>query len=271
VIILKKQIIGIGRTATVYDYDENKVIKVFNKNVSKKSIDTEFLIYSFLKDVSFAPKVFGIKQVNDQYGIIFEKVVGDSLLNLVIQNPENIKNYGKEMAQIHFKLHKENSSLNKTLLDKLSTVKTELVNKTDSLFILNYTNKLLKEYPKKSICHGDFHPDNIILGRKTKILDFANAYLGHPLSDVAKTKLILESPFLPSELDESTKNLLFNLKEELKKAYIQEYFSISSYSILDLDNWILPMAYIRLDDNIVSEKQWLLDIISKQIKNNRDL
>ena len=40
------------------------------------------------------------------------------------------------------------------------------------------------------VCHGDFHPDNILVSSKEPIaIDWTNAYVGNPLGDVARTCL----------------------------------------------------------------------------------
>jgi len=265
VINLNRKIIGVGRTATVYEYDQNKVIKLFNHNISIKSIEKEYLIYTFLKDLPLAPKVFSKEKVRDKYGIVFERVYGSSLLSLLITNPNNLKIYAKKMANIHTQLHSTDIVLDKTIIDKLSNVKVESISQKTIKLIIDYTKKLMGRFNYKTVCHGDFHPDNILVGDKIKILDFANAYYGHPLSDVAKTKLILESPFIPSELDSSIKEFLIKIKTDFKNEYINQYLKMNSFSNDDLSEWILPMALTRLTDKIEEERAWLIELIEKHI------
>ena len=48
---------------------------------------------------------------------------------------------------------------------------------------------MLRQLPDDDkLCHGDFHPDNIIVAPDgLVVVDWANAVCGHPLADVART------------------------------------------------------------------------------------
>lgn len=46
---------------------------------------------------------------------------------------------------------------------------------------------------KKTLCHLDFHPENILFdGEKYILIDWTNAKVGNPLMDVARTYIILQ-------------------------------------------------------------------------------
>src|SRR5207253_2945540 len=59
----------------------------------------------------------------------------------------------------------------------------------------------LSELPDgETICHGDFHPGNILLSRNGPVvIDWTSGTRGHPLGDVAQTSLLFDIASLPKD------------------------------------------------------------------------
>lgn len=271
VIRVNKRIIGKGRTATVYEYDEFKVLKLFNAEMPLDSIKKEAEIYKSLEEIDLAPKVFSLDKFEDKYGLIMEKVSGKSMLKCIENHPLKISAFGKQMAKIHYQIHSYNRNLEKSFNDIFDITRFLPEIDSNATIIQNYVTQLINIYPETCVCHGDFHPDNIMVGEKDMVLDWANAYTGHPLSDVAKTNLILSSPFIPDDIKGITLTLLKFIKKKLRKSYLKEYAKLSNFSQTDIDLWTLPMAVIRLNDNIPSEKEWLKKLIKNKVEKTKIL
>ncbi|MFW6030342.1 MAG: aminoglycoside phosphotransferase family protein [Halanaerobiales bacterium] len=266
---MDKRIIGKGRTATVYEYDDFKILKLFNAETTLDSIKKEAEIYKSLEKINLAPKVFSLEKFDDKYGLIMEKVSGQSMLNSIENQPLKASVFGKQMAQVHYQIHSFNHELPKTFNEIFDITKNLQTIGSNATRIKNYVNQLINIYPDMCVCHGDFHPDNIMLGKKVMVLDWTNAYTGHPLSDVAKTNLILSSPFIPEDIKGITRILLKFIKKKIKKSYLEEYIKLSNFSQTDIDLWTLPMAVVRLADNIPSEKKWLEKIIKSEVEKTK--
>ncbi|MBR5095853.1 MAG: phosphotransferase, partial [Treponema sp.] len=128
--------------------------------------------------------------------------------------------------------------------------------------------KGLKAIKQESfICHGDFHAGNIIArdGRFVAI-DWMNCYAGNKEGDLARTYLMLVTPDLPFELGKIQKAILTLYKKALGRVYLNEYLKLSGLKKRRLIKWLPIIAAARLDDNIPSERKWLLKIIRKTIK-----
>ena len=68
------KIIGKGRTAEVYDYKDNKVLKLFYSTSNDKDIEYEYLITKNISNItSIVPKVYDVINVNNRMGIVYEK------------------------------------------------------------------------------------------------------------------------------------------------------------------------------------------------------
>ena len=128
--------------------------------------------------------------------------------------------------------------------------------------------KGLKAIKQESfICHGDFHAGNIIVdGERFVAIDWMNCYAGNKEGDLLRTYLMLITPDLPSGLGMFQKALLKFYKKALGRIYLREYLKLSGLKKRRLIKWLPIIAAARLDDNIPSERKWLLKIIRKTIK-----
>lgn len=86
---------------------------------------------------------------------------------------------------------------------------------------------LSTNWPKQpavpSICHGDFHPNNILVkdGKPVSVIDLGGTVFSHPEFDVAITNLILTigPPDVPIDQRELMKPIL----QQFSKSYLDEY------------------------------------------------
>ncbi|MCK5757710.1 MAG: phosphotransferase, partial [Clostridiales bacterium] len=174
---------------------------------------------------------------------------------------------GKDMAAIHFEIHSHKSC-------KLIQQKNNFENAIeDSKNILGgRTTKILHLLnilqDSDAICHGDFHPDNIMVYNKGYItIDWMNAYSGNPLSDVVRTQLMINGPDIPDDISVIMKVFAKLIKKSLIKAYTKKYCNLAEIDNSELDRWIPIIAASRLRENIPSEKKWLLSLIDKNLDN----
>lgn len=215
-----RKIIGTGNTATVYELPSGKVLKLFHKGYPKDSVEREFKNAKVIEKMNFLkPKAHETIMVDDQWGIIYDYVQGESLDEWVLKT-------GKiEECSLHMaKLHKE--TLNNRF-DKGPSYKDILRN-----FIMKAQRtvpedidkalKKLNTLPEGNVlCHGDFHPGNIIISHgKSIILDFMNLCRGDYLFDVARTVYLVE--FTPVSEDVENKEMFLKLKIALTDSYIKE-------------------------------------------------
>ena len=84
------------------------------------------------------------------------------------------------------------------------------------------------------LCHGDFHPYNIMgpLGREV-LIDWPNASQGDPTADVCRTYVLLRS-----------------VSSELASAYIDTYSQASGASRDAILNWLPYVAAARLVEGV---------------------
>jgi len=111
-------------------------------------------------------------------------------------------------------------------------------------------------------CHYDFHPGNVLgVDDRVQIIDWLTAGIGPPAMDVARTLLILGSPFQPPGLPLLLYPLVRHVRRILASAYMAEYLVLSSLSRAEVDAWRIPVAAARLWEKVPGERDWLIDIV----------
>lgn len=259
------KLIGRGRTAEIYSYSEDKIIKLFNKEFDTKYIKKEFDINKYIQNkFKFIPKAYEIIDYEDRYGIIFEKIKGMTLLNQFLNNPSKVQENIKKFINIQKKI-------NSLIVDNnIQDYKNELqknIEKNGKLDI-KIKNKLLillnNLETKNNLCHGDFHLDNAIINSNgIFIIDWINARKGNPLIDFARTYILIKFGSIPNSL--SKKELLY--VDILRKSILKEY--MKNIDMKDLENfkkWSLIVSASRLSENLpIEEKKKLKLYIKKEI------
>jgi aminoglycoside phosphotransferase (APT) family kinase protein len=119
-----------------------------------------------------------------------------------------------------------------------------------------------------AICHGDFHPDNIILSpRGPVIIDWLDATRGNPLADVARTSILLTLGHLhvPGLMQRQAARVALALFHAL---YLRRYMRLSGSSPASrrqLAAWKMPVAAGRLDEGIEEEETHLFALVNASL------
>ncbi len=208
-------VIGKGGCAEAVEYGEGKICKLFYKGQPEEFVRLEYENSAEIyKSGVKVPKVFGIINIKDRIGIVYERIYGKSLRELLRRDA-----LGGEALDIFVNSHRDViSRKSKNLLSYKEFLKTIIAMSTNSeIFmslgqmcelknLLSYkkyissidinTNKeseLIKEIDNLPdgdyICHGDFHPDNVLVksNGEAVVIDFMNVCNGPFLYDIART------------------------------------------------------------------------------------
>jgi uncharacterized protein (TIGR02172 family) len=263
----KGKLIGKGMTAEVYEWGQDKALKLYFDKFSEAWIKNEAQIGSAIHKADVpSPEVFGIIDVEDRKGLIFQRIFGKPLLSHIKEEPWKLYYYTQQLAQLQYKIHQCSA-------DGLPSQKErfEAKIKSSSRILGNLEKKILdylESLPDgKSVCHGDFHINNIIKSsNELVVVDWTSAYLGNPLGDVARTILMMLSPSKP----QGTPDYLWALTQKTKWLtywiYLSEYMRLSKARFENIDAWIIPAAAAKLRDNLPGEEKWLIDTIKERLK-----
>ena len=210
--------LGEGNTATVHEWGQGKVIKLFHYDYPRKSIEKEFQNARIVANMDFEkPQVHKIVVYDKRIGIIYDKIEGKSLENWILETG-NVEGGAMYMANLHKKIISNrvtNIPSYKEFLRYYIVRITDLEDREKILSILN-------ELPDGDmLCHGDLHPGNIFIsGEQTTVIDFMNICKGHFLYDVARTTFLIQYTPVPEEVED--KETLLKLKRLLADLYLVE-------------------------------------------------
>jgi uncharacterized protein (TIGR02172 family) len=254
-----------GRTADVYAWEDGFVIKLFHTWFPFEDVEYECRIAQAVHASGVrSPAVKEIVQVHGRKGLIYERKNGKTMFALLKRQPWKVFRYGILLAQHHSQMHACDFNA------EVPLQKQKLQNKikrADALPVHLKAKLLdaLEPLPAgNKVCHGDFHPDNIIMTENDAIvIDWIDAAKGNPLADVARTSVLALG-------SASTQTHGMNLFIKLFHAiYLREYFRLNPIGREEYREWLPIVAGARLSENISEVEQWLLEQAGKTTR--RDL
>jgi uncharacterized protein (TIGR02172 family) len=261
--ITKGKLIGRGRVAEVYAWGDNQVLKLFYNGRSSTWVEHEAHISRIAYETGFnTPAAGDVIEVEGRQGILFERVDGIAMLAEMSAKPWTLIRSARIMAEQQALMHEK-------VVAKLPTQQQHLEQSILSANALSSEqkeaaiNKMQQLPTGNKLCHGDFHPDNIILSTKGAVtIDWTTASQGNPLADVARTSLILQLGDLPPGTPTMTRLLVTAGRGLFHKMYLKRYFELRPNNQEQFAAWQHPIAAARLGDGIVEEQAQLLALLS---------
>lgn len=174
-----------GNTAEIYEYDENRICKLFNANYPNDYINHEFNNANILYELGIrTPKAYNMIVENERTGIIYERIFGEELGH---------------------KLRKANEELFEKLFDKFVDFHKHLLNQKinnvmsykDFLKMFATDDTTIRKIDllddDNCFIHGDYHLGNVMIEQNDDLvlIDMMNICKGPALYDVARTYFLL--------------------------------------------------------------------------------
>jgi uncharacterized protein (TIGR02172 family) len=255
--ISDRELIARSGYADIYAWDEGQILKLYHDWVPAYGVEHEARIGRLVHEVGLpVPAVGEIIEVNGRPGLISERIDGgtmaDSLLETPEVGPETVLQLARIFAglQVHIHTHSNVPEL-PSLQQQLERVIKEIDVLPPNL--KEGTLEALYKMPEGDcICHGDFHPYNVLMSpHQPVVIDWNNISIGNPVADVARSALILSgapvsNPSLRSVID------------QFEKAYLERYFELRPGGQEQLAAWQPVVAAVRLSDEIPELQEWLL-------------
>ena len=258
----KGALIGAGRTADVYAWGDEHVLKLYQEWMPAVAIEREFAITRLARAGGLpVPAADEMLRIDGRLGIVFERVYGMSLLKILEARPWELIHVSRLLAEYQARMHA--CSLPPETLGQREQIEQGIawakdLSEAEKQKILG----LLARLPDgDAICHGDFHPDNIIMTEHGPvIIDWMTGRRGHPLADVARTVLLIQTGGLPPGAAAAMRLVINASRNWLVTLYLTRYRQIRSASRAGIEAWILPLLAARLFEveSYPMEKQLLL-------------
>ena len=250
------QLINEGNTAEVYSWEEGKVLKLFRQSFPLGGVEQEYKVNKEVEKLGLPiPKAEEMIQYNGRNGIVYERVTGEAVLKLITTKPLMAKKHVKHIAGLQYEMHQCKAK-------ELGSYKNALAwNITHTSALPDCTKesilRMLDQLPEgDSLCHGDFHPGNIIKSKdKYVILDWMTAASGNPGMDVARTVLLIKDAGVPDYMPDYMKAIILIMRKRMLKQYLRTYKKLSGMTQEEIDCWRLPILAARLVEWIPDTEQ----------------
>lgn len=246
------KLIAKGNTADIYAIDKQKVVKLFKPHFPGVEAEKEASKQRFAKKCGLhVPKVFDVTVINNRQAIIMEYMNATPLGKYISGQTKTIE----EILLICVKVQQHIHQI--TVKDhSIESMHEKLEYQITNNAVLDKTQKrdLLKGLTKMDytpyLCHGDFHPFNVLMDEKndeTIIIDWVDASAGDIRADVYRTYLLLSGS-----------------SQSLADLYMNLYCSTSEITQDDIFQWAQIIAGARLFELVPFEsKQRLINIVNE--------
>lgn len=267
-------LIGRGRTADVYSWGKDRVLKLYQAWMPAPVVEREFNVTRAAAATGIpVPAAYELVETEGRHGIVFERIAGVSLLAELQAKPWRLFAIARQLGELHAQIHacKAPGGILTQLQEIERGIETARdVTEADKQAIRSHLAKLPGG---ESFCHGDFHPDNILLStRGPVVIDWLTGTRGQSLADVARTSLLFQTAGLPAGTPLQVRTLINISRNILHSIYLKRYLQLRPAARFQIDQWQLPLIAARLCEveEYPQEKQLLLTrlrtILNKQLK-----
>ncbi|HGH7177268.1 TPA: aminoglycoside phosphotransferase family protein [Bacillus wiedmannii] len=238
-----------GNTAEIYLYD-TKVVKLFNEYLP----DTESMNEAKKQKYAYScglsvPNVFEVTKIKNRQAIIMEYIKGDSIGDLLLNNLNEAEHYINICVNEQKKIHaiRVNTDEIESMRERVEP-QIKSVYKLDEQQKENILNTLASIKFEPRLCHGDFHPFNLILSEKNvNIIDWVDACSGDIRADVFRTYLLYAQSYI-----------------ELAEMYLQIYCSNTDLTRDEIFQWAPIIIAARFSEKVSPQNEVYLNRLLTQ-------
>ena len=157
--------IGRGAKGAVYRYDDELVIKVYNRNNTYSDVEREIAMArrAFILGIPTAIS-FGIVSVGDRYGAMYELVDSDTVSGCIMCNPGQVETYAKMMAELARRIHGTHVTEEDGFPGALNRIRDYIaggIGKEDDALEKKVMAMIEPLEDAGTLLHGDFHTGNL--------------------------------------------------------------------------------------------------------------
>ncbi len=260
------QKIAEGREAEMFAWDEGTILRLLRNAGAQDRLQREAAAMETARSRGVrVPAVHSLTTVEGRPGMVMERIDGPDLLALVGRRPWTVFRAGRISGEAHAKLHEAKAP------ETIPDLRTRLRARIQSVGVLpnrlaEFTVGVLEGLPDGDrLCHGDFHPGNIMMAGETPVLiDWTGATRGSPDADVARTLLMFRLAELPPGAPALTRLLALFGRKVMASAYLRSYRRQRAVEMAAVRRWEIPVAAARLADGIEEETPKLLALLEEE-------
>jgi aminoglycoside phosphotransferase (APT) family kinase protein len=237
-------IVGKGFCSDVYAWGDGRVLKLFHPWVPRATGEREYRVTRWVHAAGLpAPAVFDLVDVTGRCGIVFERLDGPSLYAYVQARPWTLFRAVRQFAELHARIHRCACPVELPSQRERIAGGIEAASDLSAEARRSALSRLAELPDGTALCHGDFHPGNVLLTpRGPVIIDWGAATRGHALGDVARTSRLIRLASLPPWAPRHMHVLLTCTRALIHRAYLRRYLQRNAGTRRQIDAWREPLA-----------------------------
>jgi aminoglycoside phosphotransferase (APT) family kinase protein len=210
------------------------------------------------------PGVSGLVEDAGRVGMVCRHVVGEAMLRLMPGRPWLLGHWAAVLASLHAQIHKVRAEAPvpqtewfRAMLDRAAALPEHL---------RRAALRRLESLPGgEALCHGDFHPDNVLLSPDGPvIIDWDSATVGNPMADVAATVLMLRTA---RPTPAARRQWLLDAGRALFCGlYLRRYARLAELDRGQVRAWLPVVAAARMAVAIPEEERRLIEIVREGLE-----
>jgi len=246
-----------GRTSEVYAWSDTEVVKLYQPWVVKATAERERASTQAALRMGIAvPRVGDIVTVNGRHGLILERIRGATMMSQIESDAARAGSFARQLAEIHVAI---TSVVADERFPEQSGLLQARIARCESLTELERRMMLasLAQMPRGDrLCHGDFHPGNVILsGNRPVVIDWIDASRGNPGADLARSSILFMGHIAITTCSSAVRRAM----ELFHSTYLDICVQEMDVDRDEYEMWLPIMAAARLDEGIPEFRDWLME------------
>lgn len=234
-------LLGSGNVAEVFEYGPH-VLKLYKSPNARATAFAEAAVTAIVGSHGLpVPEIVAAGNYDGRWGLVMGRAPDGRLADHAEANPSTMRVALQEMVRLHLLIHSKTEIRLPRLKPRLAD-RIALAPGLDAALRGKLLADLAHLPDGAKLCHGDFHPYNIMgAPGATMIVDWPDATSGPPQADVCRSYLLMHQA-VPA----------------LASAYLDGYLAQSDFTKAEVLAWLPVLAAARLAEGIAAEEQSLL-------------
>jgi aminoglycoside phosphotransferase (APT) family kinase protein len=270
----EREVIGRGRTAEILAWGEDGAMKLYVEGCGREYVQREADVSRLVHRAGLpAPAVHdskepgGLYEIDGRLGILYDRIDGPTMLRELGLRPWMLVAYSKELAALHAQIHAVSGEGLPSMRERIERSIDHAENAVSASARAAARRSLSRLADLRRVCHGDFHPDNVILAETgPMVIDWGPASAGHPAADVAWTLLLYRYGGTPPGTPLPIRLLIAVIRRWSMRVYLRTYSRLTGLGQSDVKAWLGVVALLRLSDGIPEERRRLIRLIEREFR-----